>query len=101
MPTYYNKEGEVIDFTSWAQLMADDDYKRIKLDVVGHLTISTVWLGMNHNYSNVGPKQIFETMIFPAGSHNEQHISRYETEQEALDTHNELVASIQGGQSLY
>ncbi len=39
-------------------------------DHVGEAWISTLWLGINHNYGD-GPPLIFETMVF-GGEHDEE-----------------------------
>lgn len=59
----YDKFGNEIDLKTWAQLFEDIEYRRIGLDEVGDFTVSTVWLGLDHNWSG-GEPIIFETMVF-------------------------------------
>lgn len=48
--------------------------------------VSTVWLGLNHQWSE-GPPLIFETMVFLPNSHSDDYCERYSTEDEALAGH--------------
>ena len=50
--------------------------------------ISTVWLGLNHQYGD-GPPLIFETMI--SGGSLDQYQERYSTKNEALIGHKRAV----------
>lgn len=53
--------------------------------------VSTVWLGLDHNYTRQGPPLFFETMVFSrAGSERDQ--MRYSTENEAMDGHKIAVS---------
>ena len=54
--------------------------------------VSTVWLGLDHNFGMQGPPLIFETMVFPKeGEWGELDCRRYSTEEEALAGHEEMV----------
>ncbi len=53
--------------------------------------ISTVFLGLNHNWGE-GPPLIFETMVFPSETEgNDLDMDRYSTEEQALEGHKEMV----------
>lgn len=60
--------------------------------------ISTVWLGMNHNWSDDGPPIIFESMVFAGGNNPCRTLDkrRYSTRHEAVDGHNELMKKWEG-----
>lgn len=96
---WYDKEGKPIDSqTAMRMRYGDDelsDYARIGLDEVGDARISTVWLGLDHNFSGVGPPLIFESMVF--GGDYEDDCRRYATEHEALAGHQEAVARVKAG----
>ena len=64
MIDYYDKTGKPISFEEWAPLFEDKSYQIIRQTKLpdGGL-VSTVWLGLNHNYGG-GPPAIFETMAF-------------------------------------
>jgi len=90
---YYDKSGEPIDLMKWAKYFEDLDYKVIARDMVGGNEVSTVWLGINHNFSDDGAPVIFETMVFPNEDWDgdELYMNRYSTEAEALEGHKEAI----------
>lgn len=68
MSDWYDREGNPIDLRTWARLFEDREYATIAIldearDDGTHVKISTVWLGLDHNWGP-GPPLIFETMIF-------------------------------------
>lgn len=101
----YDKAGQPIDWDRWRELKFADDYARIGLDVwppidaepgaAPLVTISTVWLGLDHNYSMHGPPIIFETMIFGGPLSNE--CTRYATEEQAQAGHRRTVEDFAAG----
>ena len=60
------------------------DKRRVAKDVSGDVVVSTVFLGLNHNYG-ADPPILFETMIF-GGEHDEDQW-RYETWNQAIEGH--------------
>ena len=65
---HYNRRGEPItheqQMEEWKQPDFDwDKMKRVALQEQGNIRVSTVFLGLNHQYGG-GPPLIFETMIF-------------------------------------
>lgn len=50
---------------------------------VGNRRISTVFLGIDHNYGGQGGPLLWETMVFPGATHCE----RYESYEEAISGH--------------
>lgn len=104
---HYDRKGQPIDFMEWARLTEDGglEYKRVARTHVGSdMFVSTVWLGLDHNFSFVGPPLIFETMVFRRVANptrdafgrlhewdgDEQE--RWSTEAEALVGHERIVA---------
>jgi hypothetical protein len=83
---YYARDGRPLDFTSWAHLAADPDYRVVHQTEIGTYLVSTVWLGIDHNWTDTGPPLIFETMIFPSAG-TIADCSRYTTEDEARQGH--------------
>ena len=72
----------------WAQRFEDEDYRHIARDVIGPdepldpaplITVSTFWLGLNHDWRSDEPL-IYETIIV-GGEHDEIGM-RYATEKE-------------------
>jgi len=109
-PLYYNHEGEVISLDEWSALISLPEYKIVARDQVfvrdahsqidyeegtarmrGVVSISTVWLGLDHSWWG-GPPIIFETMIF-GGAHDEAQW-RYATHLEAIQGHADAVALV-------
>lgn len=62
-----SEEPDMIKFAKW---FGDGNNRRIAEDFIEGRRISTVFLGIDHNFSGEGPPLIFETMIF-GGEHNE------------------------------
>ncbi len=59
------------DVTMWGQWLHHHDNKRVAWDEVDGKRISTVFLGIDHNYFGDGPPVLFETMVF-GGKHDEE-----------------------------
>jgi hypothetical protein len=92
----FDRNGNPITMAEWGPLHADMDYKVVQQDELPNgRFVSTVWLGMNHNYGD-GPPLIFETMIF--ANHDfgaEMYCDRYATEVEARAGH-EVALTLAG-----
>jgi hypothetical protein len=88
--TWMDKEGNPIDALTWGRLHEDESYMRIGSDsLLGNsIWVSTVWLGINHNFSRQGPPILFETMVFAKhGMMIDLYCQRYSTEDEAKEGH--------------
>lgn len=70
--------------------------KRLKIDEVGEVTVSTVFLGVDHNWSDVGPPVLFETMIF--GGEHDEYQQRYSSYADALAGHERAVDLVKQSQ---
>jgi hypothetical protein len=57
-------------------------------------TVSTVWLGVNYNFTGDGPPVIFETMVFGGAEEQDQSCWRWPTEAAAEAGHREVVATV-------
>lgn len=88
--TYYDRAGNPIDTDTFRRMWPVQ--QRVAFDRIGDVDISTVWLGLDHNFSGEGPPLIFETMVF--GGRHDQEQQRYATEQAALFGHSLWVAHI-------
>lgn len=103
---WLDKEGRPISTEEWGRLKEDEDYHRVGLDQVGPYMVSTVWLGLDHQFMPGGPPLIFETMVFTTTAWNadrseEDHEGlldldcvRYSTEHEARVGHRDMVTLI-------
>ncbi|MCF8605126.1 hypothetical protein L5I01_17365 [Gordonia sp. HY442] len=72
---------------------------------VGEVRVSTVWMGIDHNMTGVGPPLIFETMLFvnddeDEGDYRHNALVRYATEEEALRGHLAAVDALRDGREL-
>lgn len=69
------------DMFGWARQLEEMSRLHIKHvadEIVNDKRISTVWLGLNHAYSENELPKIFETMVFdPANSGNDIYCKRY------------------------
>lgn len=91
---YCDRNGKPIDAETYYALLGGDC--RVALDEFDGQRVSTVWLGLDHNFGR-GPLAIFETMIF-GGEHNVDCRS-YPSEGEALRGHREAVNNLHRGRA--
>jgi len=82
---YFDRDGEEITMGQWSILFGHKPYQILQQDHVGPYFVSTVWLGMNHQWVD-GPPMIFETMVFGPGGDDET-TDRYPSEDDALAGH--------------
>ncbi len=91
---YYDRDGTPIDFAKWVWMReAHPGYKIIRHTHGKDSLISTVHLGMNHNYDDLGPPIIFETMVFGIDGW-EDYQERYAREADAVEGHHRILAEI-------
>ena len=82
--------------------MEDIEYKRVASTDIGPYWVSTVWLGIDHNWLGDGPPIIFETMVFSKGERDDpgyhglhdMDMDRYATEEEALAGHEAMCLMV-------
>lgn len=67
--------------------------RQVALDVLDGITVSTVFLGLDHNFGN-GDPLLFETMVFLADG-KARECWRYFTWAEAEAGHQEIVKAIE------
>ena len=84
----------------WTKEMENHKMENHKMWRVGELNkdkvrVSTVFLGLDHNFNDAGPPVLFETMIF-GGKHNEYQ-ERCSTWEEAEALHKKAVKLVLGG----
>lgn len=80
----------VSDILEWAQWFESADRIVDKTDVTEDCRVSTVFLGIDHQFGD-GPPLLFETMIFGGPLDEEQW--RYSTWDEAVVGHSKAVES--------
>jgi len=101
---------EVEDLMLWAATLEDDSKRIVKQETVTglgelvspftHPFVSTVFLGLDHNFGEKGPPILFETMVLHGGPFN--HLQwRYTTWDEAVKGHEEAVKMVQDPRAMY
>ena len=100
MTLWYDRQGHPIDTETADQRLGDTKYKRVALTDITSASdpeityrVSTVWLGVNHNFTDDGPPIIFETMVFGPKDADE-YMQRYSTEDQARAGHAETVTVV-------
>lgn len=101
-PIYFDKTGTPITPRQYMDLKWNpdsvvSDYSRIGKDTVGDAEVSTVWLGLNHAFTDESPPVLFETLIF--GGEYADEMMRYCTEDEAREGHARVVADLRAGRA--
>lgn len=76
----------------WARGFSDHLNRHVGDEMVGEARISTVFLGVDHNFLPNRPPLLFETMIF--GGVHDGHQTRASTYEEAKKQHAEAVALV-------
>ena len=90
----YDKKGKIISLQQWVALMEDKEYKRVAETTVGRYWVSTVWLGLDHNWGGVKPL-IFESMVFDKKTNESDLLTdRYSTLSQALVGHDNMVKKV-------
>ena len=104
-PVYYDRQGKPMTIQQWAEKLQDEDYRHIARDVIGPdepldpaplITVSTFWLGLNHDWRSDEPL-IYETILI-GGEHDATGM-RYATEKQARDGHRRAVEQLRAGRS--
>lgn len=99
--SYFDRTGKPIGMVEWSNLFQDKSYQIVQQDRVdpteeqpeGRILVSTVWLGLDHNFGG-GTPLIFETMVF--GGILDQECDRYPTEEQALAGHEKMLEQVKG-----
>ncbi len=78
------------DLLKWGAWFETAD-RVLKQDWIGSVYVSTVFLGMDHNWV-AGPPLLWESMAFSDGEDIEQ--DRYSTRAEAIAGHERMVAHV-------
>lgn len=82
------------DILAWAAWFEDRDARRVALTELPGGRVSTVFLGLDHNFMRHGPPLLFETMVF---MDDECEQERYATWDEAEAGHKRMVEKYERG----
>ena len=93
---YYDRQGNPLTMEEWAESFRPEN-QRVAATEIGDATVSTVWLGLDHSFSDQGPPVIFETMIF--GGEWDNWGWRYATEAGAKAGHERIVQAVRDGRN--
>ena len=83
------------ELMEWADWFAKAD-RVVRQDNFTEGDVSTVFLGLDHNYSDEGDPQIFETMVFDSNG-DEIQCERYATWDQAEAGHKRIVRELTHG----
>lgn len=89
-----NKEPYPVDMMEVIRLYEDLEMKIVKQDKIDDVFVSTVFLGMDHSFSNKPGHQpvLWETMIF--GGEHSDYQERYTSHHDALEGHQRALELI-------
>lgn len=90
---FLDRQGQPIEADEWSRLLGNDDYRCVGYDEVGPVRISTVWLGLDHDYGLTGRPLIFETLV--RDSPLAEMGRRWSTETDAHIGHHEIVRQVE------
>lgn len=93
MSDFYILDGKtpkLVGRDEWATWMALSDRRVAVTDIDRDVSVSTVFLTLDHSFREEGPPVLFETMIF--GGPHDQYCERYETWEQAEAGHAKAVA---------
>ena len=86
---------ELMAWSKWFE--ANVTKRHVADEMVGDVRVSTVFLGVDHQYMDGGPPLLFETMIFRDGVADDL-MERCSTWDEALAQHAQVVERVQAEQ---
>ena len=94
-----DEQGEPVpcdDPLKWSEWFETANH-RLAFDTLGYegsaVEVSTVFLGINHNFGTEGPPLLWETLVSGPGC-DDGYLERYSTEAEALRGHTKAVRRI-------
>ena len=103
MSSYYiERDGVPVRATleEFSELYKEDGevrQRRVALDVFSNgYTVSTVFLGIDHNHFGIGPPILYETMVWREDGVWEDYQERYSSRADALRGHAQAVATYIG-----
>ena len=79
----------------WGRFFNDTDSRRVAETKIEGIRVSTVFLGIDHNFNSHGPPLLFETMVF-GGEHDEM-TDRYTTWTQAIKGHQQMCGFVYMG----
>ena len=88
-----DKVQETSDVTLWAETNGDSKKRTVGLKQLNGLRVSTVFLGLDHNFAKQGEPVLWESMVFPDDSFLDLDCARCSgTRADAEKMHEEMVS---------
>jgi hypothetical protein len=87
------------DEAAWAEFMQDVERRQVALDAVGKWTVSTIFMGIDHDVIGIGPPRLWKTMVFgppPWGGFSCWYTNRWR----AISQHDQLAEAVRRSQNL-
>jgi hypothetical protein len=81
----------VEQWASWLESIRGTNKKNVGKKSINGKRVSTVFLGLDHAYSEEQKPQIFETMVFSGSDYNEIYMQRYSNYKQAKKGHRKAV----------
>lgn len=83
------------DSREWGEMFKGERHvAKTEIELAGQKgLVSTVFLGIDHNYSGEGPPLLFETMVFLGDGNDDDYCDRHATRAEAEAGHAAALAS--------
>ena len=82
----------VLEWGKWFEAAFRNKTRQVARTMVGDVRISTVFLGLDHSFSETGPLILYETMVF--GGAMDEYQDRYSTWKEAEAGHRSTVEQV-------
>jgi len=86
------------DLIKWGKWF-EENSRRVAFTELNGAKVSTVFLALDHNYSDEGPPILFETMVF--GGELDDEMERCSTWDEAVAMHYTMVKRVQRSASMW
>lgn len=90
------RECDLMEWADQFEEMIKENTKHVAEDIINDHHVSTVWLGLNHNYSD-GPPLLFETMVFKGEGAIDIYMDRYATWNDAVEGHKKAMQWVLDG----
>lgn len=97
---------KVTDTEAWAKWLQSNPDRHVAKDIIGHYRVSTVFLGIDHQFRDNGPPILYETMVFDENKRVvidgkdygreqwEGYCERYATKAEAAEGHGRACRAV-------
>lgn len=93
-----NKPIECDDIVKWSEWEMQNEHRRILRKTKFNneqIEVSTVFLGLDHNYYFGGRPILWETMVFASGLPIDNNMDRYQSHKSAIKGHYEMCQQVE------